>query len=445
MIFVGGPWKNHPNTTTTLRWIFTSTTILSQVCTGRVSFLSIRVCQYQHYSKMPSTRSGKSTWIAPPITISSLSATPNHRNAKMNSNPNYDDADKPIKSVDFSSFAYQPAPSLRSSKRITRKAATSTKIEPKQEELPDPVSSSSTTSVEKKRRQTKSNSPPSTPKKKVPKKKKGTSSRKTSPKKIEPGSLEPPKNWDKIYSLVEELRSDRTAPVDSDGAEALTEKHLGPKVFRFQVLIALMLSSQTKDAVVGETMRSLQSHGLTVENIHNETSQEKLNELIFKVGFHNNKAKYIKQTAAILVDRFQGDIPKTAEEMIDQLPGVGPKMAYLVESIAWNHTSGIGVDTHMHRMFNDLKWVSSKYPEGTREQLEGWLPREKWAEINLLWVGFGQEVQQQKEKTLQKALSCSRPVEALALLSKLGFNVKKEAKKYKLEDELANVMERKPK
>ncbi len=255
---------------------------------------------------------------------------------------------------------------------------------------------------------------------------------------IEPGSLKPPPNWEKIYSLVEELRADRSAPVDTDGGEALPEKHLGEVVYRFQVLTALMLSSQTKDAVVGETMRILQQHGLTVENIH-QTDHETLNGLIKKVGFHNNKTKFMKQSAEIILTQYNGDIPPTADEMM-KLPGVGPKMAYIVENIAFDTASGIGVDTHMHRMFNDLKWVTSKTPEETREQLEGWLPRDKWRMINYIWVGFGQEVQQQKEKMLRKCLASSSPREALSLVKKLRLDVKKEAKRFGLEDDIKRVM-----
>lgn len=254
---------------------------------------------------------------------------------------------------------------------------------------------------------------------------------------IEPGSLEPPKNWEIVYSIVEELRADRTAPLDTDGGEAVPERHLGEKVYRFQVMVALMLSSQTKDAVVGETMRILQKHGLTVENIHN-TDAKVLNGLIQKVGFHNNKTKYLKQVAEVLIRDHDSDIPPTAHEMM-QLPGIGPKMAYIIENVAFGRSSGIGVDTHMHRIFNDLKWVQSKTPEQTREQLEGWLPMEKWSEVNMLWVGFGQESQQQKEKILKKAIHSSRPVEALKLLQKVGVDVAKEAKKYGLETELEKV------
>jgi len=110
--------------------------------------------------------------------------------------------------------------------------------------------------------------------------------------------------------------------------------------------------------------------------------------------------------------------------------------AYIVEQIVFNRSTGIGVDTHMHRIFNDLKWVTSKTPERTREQLEGWLPKDKWGRVNMLWVGFGQESQQQKEKILKKALACSRPVEALGLLKRVGVDLKKEGKKYGLEDDI---------
>lgn len=266
----------------------------------------------------------------------------------------------------------------------------------------------------------------------------------TSPRKrikIEPGSLPPPTGWERTYKLVEELRSDHSAPVDTDGGEALPEKQHGPIVHRFQILIALMLSSQTKDAVVGDTMRTLQNHGLNVNNIHYNTDHETLNGLINKVGFHNNKTKYIKQVAEIIIEQYNGDIPSRAEDMIRDFPGVGPKMAYIIEHVAFGTVSGIGVDTHMHRMFNDLNWVNSTTnPEQTREQLEGWLPKKYWGSINVLWVGFGQEVQQQKEKMLRKVLACSSPKEGLELVQRLRLDVRKEGKRYGLEDEITRVL-----
>lgn len=264
--------------------------------------------------------------------------------------------------------------------------------------------------------------------------------KKTSPtKKSKPQQqVSPPTGWQEMYSLVEELRQDRSAPVDSDGSEALPDKSADPKTYRFQILIALMLSSQTKDAVVGETIRALQKHGLTVKNIY-MTPPEDLNALIRKVGFHNNKTKYIKQSVEILREQYDGDIPPTAAAMME-LPGVGPKMAYIIENVAYNKCTGIGVDTHMHRMFNELKWVKSNNPEQTRKQLESWLPQDYWKSVNLVWVGFGQEVQQFKPKLLRKALDCSQPKEALKLVKRLGLDYNKEGKKLGWTDDIQAVL-----
>jgi endonuclease-3 len=248
----------------------------------------------------------------------------------------------------------------------------------------------------------------------------------------------PPAGWHEIYSLVEELRQDRSAPVDSYGSEALPDKSADPKTYRFQILVALILSSQTKDSVVGYTMRSLQQHGLTVDNIV-ATSPEDFNALIRKVSFHNNKTKYIKQAVEILRDQYDGDIPPSADALMD-LPGVGPRMAFIVEKVAWNIISGIRTDTHMHRMFNELKWVQSNNAEQTRVQVQSWLPQEYWKSVNLLWAGMGQEVQLCKPKLLRKALDCSRPKEALKLVKQLGLDYIKEGKKLGWTEDIQAVL-----
>jgi endonuclease-3 len=271
-----------------------------------------------------------------------------------------------------------------------------------------------------------------------------------------------PDGWRETYELVRELRKDKTAPCDIMGAEALAlpppdrndndngdidvgvgvgvDDEEYAKTCRFQTLIALMLSSQTKDAMVGQAMGNLRdtsdgSGGLTVASIL-EMDPKVLNAKIYSVGFRNNKTKYIKQVAQILHDDYNDDIPPTADQMIRDLSGVGPKMAYIVENVCWGKQTGIGVDTHMQRLFPKLGWVSpdTKNPEQTRKQLESWLPQEYWGEVNLLWVGFGQEVQQEKQKVLRKALQYNRPFEALSLLRSVGFDVVKEWNKMQSDD-----------
>lgn len=116
-----------------------------------------------------------------------------------------------------------------------------------------------------------------------------------------------------------------------------------------------------------------------------------LNGFINKVGFHNQKTKFIKQTVEILREKWNSDIPDTIEGLVS-LPGVGPKMGYLTLSAAWGRDEGIGVDVHVHRITNLWGWNKTQQPEQTRAALESWLPKDKWHDINNLLVGFGQTI-----------------------------------------------------
>lgn len=196
-----------------------------------------------------------------------------------------------------------------------------------------------------------------------------------------------------------------TAPVDTMGCEDLFWRTAPPREKRYHTLTALMLSSQTKDTVTAAAMQRLhtelvpqipaedgkdQPSTLTVENMI-ACDPKHLDSLIGKVGFHNNKTKYIKQVASILRDEYNSDIPNTIEGLV-RLPGVGPKMAYLCMSAAWGVDEGIGVDVHVHRITNLWGWHKTKTPEETRAWLEGWLPKDRWHEINKMLVGLGQTV-----------------------------------------------------
>ncbi|OHW93798.1 DNA repair protein ntg1, partial [Colletotrichum incanum] len=214
---------------------------------------------------------------------------------------------------------------------------------------------------------------------------------------------EPPSDWEPIYDAVKQMRlhgAARNAAVDTMGCERLFHPDASERDRRFHILIALMLSSQTKDTVNAVAMKRLMTElpphepeapgGLNLENVL-AVEPAFLNELIWAVGFHNNKTKYIKAAAEILRDKFGSDIPDTIEGLTS-LPGVGPKMAYLCLSAAWDRTEGIGVDVHVHRITNLWGWHKTTQPEATRLALQSWLPKDKWREINWLLVGFGQTV-----------------------------------------------------
>ncbi|KAG7288688.1 hypothetical protein NEMBOFW57_005044 [Staphylotrichum longicolle] len=221
-------------------------------------------------------------------------------------------------------------------------------------------------------------------------------------------TVEPPSDWEEMYNLVKEMRLTgpaANAAVDTMGCSKLARPDASARDRRFQTLVSLMLSSQTKDTVNAEAMRRLHTElppykpgappGLNLDNML-AVDPALLNELIGKVGFHNNKTKYLKQTALLLRSHFASDIPPTIAGLTS-LPGVGPKMAHLCMSSSngWDRVEGIGVDVHVHRITNQIwGWhhPPTKTPEETRLALESWLPRDRWKEINWLLVGFGQTV-----------------------------------------------------
>ncbi|KAI9055580.1 hypothetical protein LZ554_000526 [Drepanopeziza brunnea f. sp. 'monogermtubi'] len=215
--------------------------------------------------------------------------------------------------------------------------------------------------------------------------------------------IHPPNDWREVYNTVKEMRTTgaaQNAAVDTMGCERLGQETVTPLVKRYHTLTALMLSSQTKDTTNAQAMNRLYTElpaykegapvGLNLENIL-AVDPKLLNELIWAVGFHNNKTKYIKATAEILRDQYSGDIPDTIEGLMS-LPGVGPKMGYLCLSAAWGKHEGIGVDVHVHRITNLWGWHKTKGPEESRIALQAWLPKELWHEINWVLVGLGQTI-----------------------------------------------------
>ncbi|KAK1492786.1 HhH-GPD superfamily base excision DNA repair protein [Colletotrichum tamarilloi] len=266
---------------------------------------------------------------------------------------------------------------------------------------PPRTTSKSRTRIKTEHIETDATSPPSPPKARKTRKPARTI-RGTSPS-SSATHIEPPTDWLQIYNAVKEMRlhgAARNAAVDTMGCERLFHPDASERDRRFHILIALMLSSQTKDTVNAVAMKRLMTElppheegaegGLCLENVL-AVEPALLNELIWAVGFHNNKTKFIKAAAIILRDKFNSDIPDTIEGLTS-LPGVGPKMAYLCLSAAWDRTEGIGVDVHVHRITNLWGWHKTTQPEATRHALQSWLPKDKWREINWLLVGFGQTV-----------------------------------------------------
>lgn len=199
--------------------------------------------------------------------------------------------------------------------------------------------------------------------------------------------------WDNIKQLRE--NGDYIADVDSMGADSLSNKmNSTGSDYRFQTLVATMLSPQTKDK---QTSRAFDALSLLVSpdvlSAKSLCKQElvDIENCIRPVSFYTVKAKNILEAANRCVHDYDDDIPNKIEELFT-FKGVGPKVAYLTFSIAWGQTLGICVDTHVHRISNRLGWTSSKTPEKSRKQLQQFLPQEYWLDINFLLVGFGQTI-----------------------------------------------------
>ncbi|KAK9763093.1 alpha,alpha-trehalase nth1 [Basidiobolus ranarum] len=198
-----------------------------------------------------------------------------------------------------------------------------------------------------------------------------------------------PKNWKIVYEELREWRRNHIAPVDIMCCDKLADQHAEPEIFRFQTLVALMLSSRTRDEVTAEAMKNLHTLGTISAQRLVSMKSEVLDRCIAKVGFHRTKTRFIKATAQICLQDYGGDIPKNIGELM-KLPGVGPKMAYLTLQCAWKRNSGIGVDIHVHRIANRLGWANTTSTTRTQQDLEDWLPKHLWAEVNPMLVGFGQ-------------------------------------------------------
>jgi len=158
----------------------------------------------------------------------------------------------------------------------------------------------------------------------------------------------------------------------------------------FQVLIATMLSAQTKDAVTHAASTRLFQVARSPRTLAQLTVRQ-IERLIYPVSFYRNKAVHVRQTCELLLSRYNGVVPDSMEELLT-LPGVGRKTANLVLILAHRSPDNICVDTHVHRISNRLGWVHTRTPEETEHALYGATHRKWWPIINLYLVTWGQNV-----------------------------------------------------
>ncbi|MDD3129659.1 MAG: endonuclease III [Candidatus Izemoplasmatales bacterium] len=155
----------------------------------------------------------------------------------------------------------------------------------------------------------------------------------------------------------------------------------------YELLIAIMLSAQTTDQAVNKVTDRLFEKYDSLVSIEKASTEEIEND-IRNLGLYRNKAKNIKNTVDIIINKYSGMIPKTQVEL-ESLPGVGRKTAnvYLAEM---HHVPRIAVDTHVSRVSIRLGFASKKAtPLIIEKKLMSLFPQEYWISLHHKLIFFG--------------------------------------------------------
>ncbi|MCW4451576.1 endonuclease III [Kaistella sp. BT6-1-3] len=156
----------------------------------------------------------------------------------------------------------------------------------------------------------------------------------------------------------------------------------------YTLLVAVALSAQTTDKKVNQiTPKLFEVAGDPFRMKDLEVDEIKY--LIKEIGLANNKAKNLKKMAELLVERHNGEVPKTFEEL-EALPGVGHKTASVVMSQAFG-IPAFPVDTHIHRLMKQWKLTSGKNVVETEHDAKKLFPKEVWNRLHLQIIFYGRE------------------------------------------------------
>lgn len=155
----------------------------------------------------------------------------------------------------------------------------------------------------------------------------------------------------------------------------------------FELLIAVVLSAQTTDASVNKVTKTLFQKYKSPED-YVKVPLEELQDDIRTIGLYRNKAKNIKKLSQILIEEYNGEVPRTREELMN-LPGVGRKTANVVVSVAFGEPA-IAVDTHVERVSKRLgicRWKDTVLD--VEKTLMNKIPKENWSVAHHRMIFFG--------------------------------------------------------
>ena len=155
----------------------------------------------------------------------------------------------------------------------------------------------------------------------------------------------------------------------------------------YQLLVAVILSAQCTDKRVNEVTKHLFKVAPTPKQML-ALGEDKLKQIIHSCGFYNNKSKAIISATKSIINKFNGQVPDTMEQLCS-LDGVGRKTANVVLAEAFNKPS-IAVDTHVHRISKRLGLTAiNSTPEHCEQDLLKLVPTSKQSKFHIQAVWFG--------------------------------------------------------
>lgn len=154
----------------------------------------------------------------------------------------------------------------------------------------------------------------------------------------------------------------------------------------YKSLISCILSLRTRDEITFPVAEKLFNIADTPRGIA-EMPYEELCNIIKSINYYRTKAENIQLISKTLINEYDGNVPDKMDELL-KFRGVGRKTANIVISVGFEKPA-IAVDTHVHRVSNRLGYVKTKSPDETEMELRKKLPRDKWRDINRLFVVHG--------------------------------------------------------
>ena len=156
----------------------------------------------------------------------------------------------------------------------------------------------------------------------------------------------------------------------------------------FTLLVAVVLSAQCTDKKVNEVTPQLFRFAGSPKSMK-KLGEQKILDIIRPLGLSKQKAKNLSRLAEIIVDQFNGEVPRTFEEL-ESLPGVGHKTASVVMSQAFG-VPAFPVDTHIHRLAQRWGLSSGKSVVQTEKDLKKLFPKDAWNKLHLQIIFYGRE------------------------------------------------------